>query len=143
MKSNLGKPYIWGGDDTIKGFDCSGLAQEVLASIGLDPKGDQTANALCEHFKHPANGVMHIDNGIVKGYLEFGTLLFFGNTNRITHVAIAIDQTLMYEAGGGGSKTRTIEDAIAQNAYIRIRPIARRKDLIYAITPKEIYEDNG
>jgi hypothetical protein len=33
----LNLPYIWGGDD-FKGYDCSGLVQELYAMIGIDPR---------------------------------------------------------------------------------------------------------
>ena len=39
-------PYRWAGDDPMAGFDCSGYLQEVLASVGMDPRGDQTSQAL-------------------------------------------------------------------------------------------------
>ena len=39
--------------------------------------------------------------------------MFFGKApNKITHVAFAIDEFRMMEAAGGGSKTRTLQDAI-------------------------------
>ena len=43
----IGLPYIWGGDDTIKGFDCSGFVIELFKSVGILPrKGDWTAETL-------------------------------------------------------------------------------------------------
>lgn len=122
--SFIGKPYAWGGDDPMAGFDCSGLAQEILASVGFDPKGDQTAHQLYEHFK--SNG---------KEQSGAGALAFYGKPERITHVGFMIDNFRMVEAGGGGSRTKTIEDAIKQNAYIRIRPINHRSDLVACLMP--------
>lgn len=117
----LGKPYIWGGDDPMRGFDCSGLVQELLASVGKDPAGDQTAHGLYLHFS--ANGTL-----IQKP--EEAALAFFGTEQRITHVALCLNDYQMIEAGGGGSSTKTVNDAIAQNAFVRIRPISNRKDLV-------------
>lgn len=116
----IGKPYIWGGDDPIRGFDCSGLVQEILAAVGLDPAGDQNAEALYQYFK------VH---GKVCEVAEAGALAFFGKGPVATHVAFCIDGSRMVEAGGGGSKTLTEADAIKQNAYVRIRPVDRRKDI--------------
>lgn len=118
-------PYRWGGDNPIYGFDCSGLVQDVLSIVGLRPHGDKTAAGLLEHF-------------LICGKtdaIETGTLLFFGNVHP-THVAIAFDGTFMLEAGGGDNKVLTVSDAIKRNAFIRIRPIASRRDLITAINLK-------
>lgn len=123
----VGLPYKWGGDDPILGFDCSGFVQELLAAVGLDPAGDQTAQALYDIFKSKAGSAMVQDEG---------SLLFFGKSvKEITHVAFAITPLLMIEAGGGGSKTNSAQDAAAQNAYLRIRPISRRSDLVASIRP--------
>lgn len=125
--SFVGQPYRWGGDDAIDGFDCSGLVQEILASVGLDPKGDQTAQNLYNELeKNSTHGVM-----------EAGALVFFGESvTKITHVGFCIDQWRMIEAGGGGSRTLSRADAAAQNAFVRIRPVANRKDLVAAIKPR-------
>lgn len=123
----LNLPYIWGGDDPIIGYDCSGLAQELFAMVGLDPKGDQTAQGLFDHFKAQSG----------EGPRDTGTLLFFGhNSSSITHVAIMLDSETLIEAGGGGSKTHTAEDAAKQNAFIRLRPFGHRADLVAIVNPK-------
>lgn len=129
VASFVGLPYRWGGDDPIQGFDCSGLAQEALASVGIDPLGDQTAQGLYEAFKGrsvPASGFP----------IAAGCLCFYGKSVKaITHVAISIGENLMIEAGGGGSKTLTAADAAQQNAYVRMRPIHRRGDLVAVVDP--------
>lgn len=123
----VGTPYRWGGDDPMTGFDCSGFVQEILASVGLDPKGDQTAQSLFDHFER--NGSL--------GQGGAGALAFFGKDSKsITHVAFCIDQYRMIEAGGGNSQTLTLDAAIRQNAYIRIRLIKSRQDLQMLIKPR-------
>jgi cell wall-associated NlpC family hydrolase len=115
-------PYRWGGSHPSIGYDCSGFIQEILASVGLDPKGDQTAQMLYSELKQ----------GPWKEGLQPGSILFFGaGPYQITHVAIALDNYHMIEAGGGNSKTKDIATAATQNAFIRIRPI--RKDLVSAM----------
>lgn len=109
----VGTPYIWGGDDPINGYDCSGLVQELLASVGLDPSGDQTADALAKHFSK-------------ESLPEAGNLVFWPKEGRKTHVAILINCDQVIEAGGGGSRTKTQADAIRDNGYIRIRPLNYR-----------------
>ena len=121
----VGKPYIWGGDDPILGFDCSGLVIELLTTVGMwEPKKDATAQQLYYHFEQFGQ----------IGKSEFGSLVFYGkDLNLITHVAMIIEPGFIIEAGSGGSKTKTVQDAIDQNAYVRVRPIENRKKEIQAI----------
>lgn len=121
--SFLGSPYIWGGDDPT-GWDCSGLVQEILASVNMDPPGDQTASGLYAHFMRERHTLK----------AKAGSLAFYGKT-KISHVAFMIDDWRVIEAGGGGSKTRTADDAAAQNAFVRIRPVYRRTDLVRILHP--------
>jgi len=124
FQSCLNLPYRWGGNNPVDGFDCSGFIQEALAVIGKDPVGDQTSHGLYEIFKL---------DGVIKKNASFGALLFFGNEYKIKHVAIALNETTMIEAGGGGSRVTDLENAIKYNAFVRVRPIARRSDLVAVI----------
>ena len=124
--SYVGTPYRWGGDDPMDGFDCSGLVQEILASLGEDPPGDQTAQALYDYFKSRAR----------RRGAELGALAVFGSGDRhITHVGFCLNESVMLEAGGGGRATTSREAAAKQNAYVRIRPISSRKDLVAILRP--------
>lgn len=125
----VGLPYRWGGDDPIKGFDCSGLAQELLAALNMDPPGDQSAQALYDYFSRPGFNVE-------ARVLGCGSLCFYGkDLKSITHVAIMLNETTIIEAGAGGSTTHTIDDAEKQNAYVRLRRFDRRKDLVAVVMP--------
>ena len=129
MLTYLHRPYIWGGDDPILGFDCSGLVQELLAIIGMDPDGDQTAQALYNHFSKRKFST----------FGDTGTLVFYGKSEKeITHVAMLFDRHTIIEAGGGNSKTITPIDARNQNAFVRLRHINKRKDIVAAIRPIEM-----
>lgn len=124
--SFVGQPYRWGGDDPIHGYDCSGLVQEILESCGVDPKGDQTAQGLYDYFEKRGHW----------NRIMLGALAFFGkDAKHITHVGFCLDPYRMIEAGGGGSKTKTREDAAKSNAYVRVRPLDSRKDLVAIIRP--------
>lgn len=129
MLTYLHRPYIWGGDDPIRGFDCSGLVQELLAILDLDPVGDQTAQGLFNHFykrKYSTFG-------------DTGTLIFYGKSEtEISHVGMLFDSHTVLESGGGGSRTLTEKDAIDQNAFVRLRHIRKRKDIVMAIRPIEM-----
>lgn len=110
--SYLGTMYRWGGDDP-SGFDCSGFVIEVLQSVGLLPEGfDGTAQTLHDMF-HPLT------------FPEIGCLAFRQNASgKIVHVGLVIDTGgLVIHASGGGSNTLTLDDAIRQNAFIKVRPI--------------------
>lgn len=125
----VGLPYIWGGDDSIVGFDCSGLAQEILSAFGAHPRPgvDLTAQGLYDSLS--SSGQYNSSS--------VGALAFYGKDyKKITHVAIIIGPGLIIEAGGGGSTTTDKEAAARANAYVRIRPLKRRSDLIACILPK-------
>lgn len=117
IKNFLGLKYKWGGDDPIDGLDCSGAVNEMLKCAGkIREKEDYTADQL--RWKYP-----EADKP------EIGVLVFFGKA-KATHVGICITDTLMIEAGGGNSSTEDEADAIRQNAYMKIRPILRRHDVL-------------
>ena len=112
-----GLPYIWGGDDAVAGFDCSGFVIEILKSVGiLTLSGDWTADDLFRKFAHCKVESPHP-----------GCLVFWkGHGDSIRHVELCISSELSMGASGGGSRTKTRQDAIAQNAWIKIRPIEGR-----------------
>jgi cell wall-associated NlpC family hydrolase len=113
----------------MQGFDCSGLVQELLAAQGKDPPGDQTAQALFDYYSKDT----------ILGWAdhrECGSLAFFGSSkSKISHVAMLLDKDTMIEAGGGGSSTTSAAAAWKSNAYVRVRKLLSRKDLIAVIFP--------
>ena len=109
-------PYSWGGDHPAQGTDCSGLAVEVLKSIGILPHNfDDTAQGLYLRFKQ-----------YKKDYLNAGYLVFWFRDGKAIHVEMAIDEYHVIGASGGGSKTLTIADAIRNDAFVKMRPINYR-----------------
>ncbi len=126
LYSFLNVPYRWGGASPLVGLDCSGLAQHALAWLGLDPPGDQSADGLYRHFRA---------HGTTVPIADLGTICFYGQEARVTHVAIAIDGQRMIEAGGGNARTVTRAVAEQQDARVKISRIKRRVDLLAMITP--------
>lgn len=116
--SYLGRPYLWGGDDPLAGFDCSGYCIEILKSVGILPRdGDWTAQGLYSYFKKFE---------CVVDYQDEGCLVFYGkSTDKIYHVEYCVTPTISIGASGGNDSTLTEQDAINQNAYIKMRPIRR------------------
>jgi len=116
---NYGLPYRWGGDDPIKGFDCSGFVIEVLKSVGILPNiGDWTADGLWQMWKD--------DFQIASA--RTGALVFWSYNpgGRKKHVELCIDEDHAIGASGGGHLIRTEQDAAVHNAYIKVRPIGPR-----------------
>lgn len=122
IKSLINVPYIWGGN-TPMGADCSGGVQILLQVFGLDLKQDQTSDMLFRYYSQK-------EIGYEPNKAEFGDLIFFGSTQRITHVAMVVNHDHMFEFGGGGSRTKTVQDAERDNAFGRIRPIKSRRDFV-------------
>lgn len=122
--SFLHQPYRWGGDDP-SGFDCSGLVQEILkGGAGIVFPGDLTAHQLMLFFKtdKPA-------------FPQLGAISFYGTEQKIIHCGFCIDSYRMIEAGGGGSKTMTYQDAVRDNAFVRMRRIKPRIDFFACYLP--------
>ena len=110
----LGLPYIWGGDDPVRGFDCSGLVVEVLQAVGLLPhKSDLTANGLY---------LRYAQRRVEQGYA--GCLVFwFSPAGLATHVELMVDDYHTIGASGGGSSTTSPQAAVDQNAFVKMRPL--------------------
>lgn len=126
--SFAGIRYRWSGDDPLGGFDCSGFACELAIAGGVLPHGTRmNSQSLYEFFSR---------NGVIaqKGP---GAFAFFGKDQfNISHVAFCLDMETMLEAGGGDATTINEAEAIRRNAFVRMRPIAYRKDFVQFVRPR-------
>jgi cell wall-associated NlpC family hydrolase len=131
-KSFIGIPYRWAGNDPMAGFDCSGFVIEVLKGVGLLPRrGDWTAAKLYDRFK----------NLVVMTPTE-GCLVFYENgVSDIVHVEYCCNEYLSIGASGGNSRTITVQDAIENDAYVKMRPIVSRKYIFAYVDPFLKYQE--
>ena len=126
IHSHLNRPYIWGGYN-FRGMDCSGAVLEYLNIFGKAPRHDMSAQ-----------GIYHWQPwGRHEDHCQLGDILFFGkNDQKIIHTAIAVNHEIMFEFGGGNSKTTSEDKAALHNACGRFRPIMGRKDFFAAVRPE-------
>jgi len=124
--SFIGTPYEWSGDNA-QGADCSGFVGMVLRGVGL-MRNRQDLNSKGLYKRFWAGSTTET---------RPGNLVFYGNPDRdgISHVGIFIEDGIILEAAGGGSKTKTKADADQDNAFVRMRPYTYRKDLVAIVDP--------
>lgn len=126
--------YGWGGDDPSL-FDCSGFGVEILKTCGILPRRvDYTASGLFV-FLEKAGKSLREPSGE-------GCFAFWGRNDdpgTIYHVemvwAVVGQLWLSIGASGGGRRTLTREDAIRDNAFIKVRPMYGRRGQMFFADP--------
>ena len=92
-ESQIGTPYVYGGDTPQTGFDCSGL---VVWAYGL-------AGVVVPRV---ANDQWHDEPHVALSDLVPGDLVFFGSGNYADHVGIYIGNSAMVDAPYTGADVR-------------------------------------
>jgi cell wall-associated NlpC family hydrolase len=125
----LGRPYVYGANGP-NAFDCSGFVCFVLRRSGVVNE-DLAAQGIYDKLKKTGTSFTKRD------LAPPGSLLFYGKDNTsIDHVAITTDLHHVIEAGGGNSRTDSVEKANQLGACVRERPINHRSDLVCAVYPR-------
>ena len=117
--TTLGAPYRWGGHDTKKGFDCSGLVYYAYTKNGVD-KGvmPRVTTDLANNSKP-----------IKRHELKPGDLVFFNTLGRrYSHVGIYVGKGRFINAPSKGKRVRI--DSLESPYYKKRYTGARRLELI-------------
>lgn len=124
--SLLGLPYSWGGNNPLRGFDCSGFIYELACMIGFSPPLRMNAQELYNYY------LFHGAPSDPK----FGALCFYGKSlNEISHIGFCLSSSLMIEAASGDHTTIDLATAVRQGACVKIRPIKYRTDFLSVVMP--------
>lgn len=130
--SFLGNEYIYGGNGPF--VDCSGLCIQLLKASGVGPPHDMTAQQLFEYYKPLSEWNAR----------RWGALCFYGRSiNSIDHIAFALNESQIIEAGGGTSRVTTKEIAQQVGAFVRVRMINYRPDFVVSLGVKYPFTCSG
>ena len=121
----LNVPYIFGGNDPSRGLDCSGFIQLNLRKMGIIRDNvDRTAQDLYNL----------LEAGEYRSQLGPDSLLFFGESRyKISHVEMAVNDTMMIGAAGGSKNCTTVKEAKELDARVKFSQIKRRSDMVACI----------
>jgi len=115
LSSYLGKPYVW-AEEGPDAFDCSGLTYNIYGSMGID-------------IPRIAREQAKMGRTIPFSKLEYGDLIFFGNTNkrskRINHVGIYLGDGWFAHASSKARKV-TISHFNKEPVYLKRMKICKR-----------------
>ncbi len=100
----IGVPYLWGGADADRGFDCSGLTMTVYQLNGLDL---------------PRTSLEQVEAGfpVARDQLSRGDLVFFRTVGKgkVSHVGVYAGDGIFIHAPGKGKKIR--QDSLSAKFY--------------------------
>ena len=130
----VGTFYSWGGDDPAA-WDCSGLLSEIAQAVGYIKRNERlTAEGFRTRF---------IEYKIDEMIPGCAVIFFDKEQNKATHIEMAISRGRTIGASGGGSKTITKEDAMRDNAFVKIRPLntGDKREIIFLDPIMSLYPD--
>jgi len=86
--TQLGVPYVWGGETAGKGFDCSGLTQWAYGKEGINLPHDAAAQNIGQRVAESnlAPGDLAVWDGHVAMYLGNGKMIEAPHTGDVVHI---------------------------------------------------------
>jgi cell wall-associated NlpC family hydrolase len=86
--TQLGVPYVWGGESAGKGFDCSGLTQWAYGKEGINLPHDAAAQNIGQRVAESnlAPGDLAVWNGHVAMYIGDGKMIEAPHTGDVVHI---------------------------------------------------------
>ena len=119
LKTLVGVPYVWASKDPSVGLDCSGAVTVAYERAGLARPGARYRYGSADLHKklEPTSSP------------DPGDLVFYGKGD-VSHVMMYAGDGQVVGATGGGPKTKTPDDARAIGAYVKVRPVDYRKDIV-------------
>jgi cell wall-associated NlpC family hydrolase len=105
-KDFIGVPYLWGGADAGRGFDCSGLSMAVYELNGLE-------------LPRTAGEQFEVGASVERDHLLKGDLVFFNISSgeKVTHVGIYTGDGQFIHAPGRGKKIRY--DSLSSTYFLK------------------------
>ena len=120
LKSLVGVTYVYGSKDPGYGLDCSGAVLVAYEHAGLAKSGARYKYGSADLHKK-------LDS---TSSPSPGDLVFYGRGGDVSHVMLYVGDGQVVGATGGGPKTKTPDDARAIGAYVKVRPVDYRKDIV-------------
>lgn len=121
-KTMIGQPYIWGGDDPMTGYDCSGFVIEVLRSCGVLPNAQDFSAAGIYDYLTKTKKCATPKSG------SQGCFVFWKNaSSSIVHIEMCINEKMSIGASGGGSANTTIDVSKKTQGYVKVQDYTTRK----------------
>ncbi|RKH19151.1 peptidoglycan endopeptidase [Corallococcus sp. CA047B] len=126
--NQVGAPYRWGAKGSLPDphgprlFDCSGLVTWSLHQVG-GPDWRTTHNT--DRLWDACKPVERVEE------LQPGDLVLYGKAGDPDHVMVHVGAGVVVGASGGGSTTRTLEDAARSDAKVKaFARVAYRSDVL-------------
>lgn len=111
-KQQIGLPYVWGGEDPNRGFDCSGLIKYTFQEFNVN-------------LPHRADLQYKYGNPVAKSGLQAGDVVFFATGGYpIGHVGIYVGDNQFIHAPRRGRPVQV--DSLASGYYSQHFVGARR-----------------
>ena len=104
-EAQLGKPYVWGGENPATGFDCSGLVQFAYGQVGISIPRTTTAQWGDTSIAHVPAGIANLLPGDLV-YFDGGDPPFPGHVAMVVNVNKGTNDVIVIDAYQRGDPIR-------------------------------------